>query len=241
MTKSNYRKWKDREFRERGYTTMDCLFDDAKKGFLFEDSDRKARIRRCHRHTAVLPGNLAEGDVVCLVKQRPKKVRRKQDKCQTWTVQYFDRGNGFVQLGNSETFDREGAEKNIAFFRSHNFPITDIWDLDSAFTLFFLPRLKVFIESTRYGIPSNVYNQYLAQELPEDEAEKRAAKAWEDILTRMYEGLTIAYEGPDAEIIRARLKKERNLANQQELWDVEHKMEADARTLFSQYFFSLWD
>ena len=242
MTKSHYQKRKDLEGRTQGFIAMDKrMFADADKGFLFADSKRNEMLRHCHKNIIIHPGELNEGDIVCLMKVRPKKVRRRKYKFSTWKVTYMDRGNGFVQLGNSDTFDKEGAEENIAFLRTHHFDITDTFDLASAFTLFFLPRLKVFIESTRWGIPGNLYLQYIDAGHSEEEATKLAAKEWEDILVRIYEGLTLSFEGPDAEEIRARLKKEHGLTNQKQLWDVENKMEEDAQKLFCEHFFSLWD
>ena len=242
MTKSRRQKKRNLERRETGFITMDNrLFAGIDKGFPFEDSKRKEILRHCHKDTVLYPGELEEGDTVCLVKARPKKIRRRKYRPQVWNVTYMDRSNGFIQLGNSDMFDKEGAEKNLSFLRTHNFDITDVWNLDSAFTLFFLPRLKVFIKSTRCGIPGNLYQQYINTGHTEEEAEKLASEAWEDILVRMYEGLTLAYDGPDAEEIRTRLKKERGITTQHLLWYIEDEMEKDARELFSKHFFSLWD
>ena len=241
MTKSRYQKKRNQEYRTKGYASADKLLEKADKGFLFEDWKRTAILRHCHKNTVLYPGALKEGDIVCLMRMKPKKIRRRKDKFSTWKVQYFDHSHGFIQLGNSDSFDKEGAEENISFVRSHNFDITDVWNLDAAFTLFFLPRLKVFIESTRYGVPGNLYQQYIDAGHTPEEADRLAGKEWEDILVRMYEGLTLAYEGPDTEEIRNRLKKEHGLTTQSQLWDIEHKMEHDAKDLFSIYFFSLWD
>ena len=241
MTKSHYQKRKDLEGRTKGFISADKFLADADKGFLFVDSNRNAMLRHCHKNIIINPGELEEGDTVCLMKIRPKKIRRRKHKYSTWKITYLDRSNGFIQLGNSDSFDKEGAEKNLSFLRTHHFDITDVWNLDSAFTLFFLPRLKVFIKSTRWGIPGNLYRQYIDAGHTDEEASELASKEWENILVRMYEGLTIAYEGEDAETIRARLIKEHGLTNQKQLWDIEHEMEKDAEKLFSEYFFSLWD
>ena len=241
MTKSKRKKRINHDFKTKGYASIDTYLSDADKGFLFSDSNRKDLLRHCHKNVIIHPGCIKEGDIICLTKMRPKKIRHRKLKFSTWKVQYADIANGFIQLGNSDTFDKEGAEKNVSFIRSHNFPITDVWNLDTAFTLFFLPRLKVYIESTRYGIPSNIYHQYLASGHTEKEAEDLAKTEWENILKRLYEGLTILYEGPDAETIRNRIKKERNLTTQKQLWDVERTMEKDAQELFREHFFSLWD
>lgn len=241
MTKSKYQKRKAQEARTKGYITADRLFTEADKGFLFADADRIEMLRHCHKNIVVCPGSLQEGDIVCLTKMRPKKVRRRKLKYSTWKVQYTDIANGFVQLGNFDTFDKEGAEENIAFIRSHTFPITDVWNLETTFTLFFLPRLKVFIESTRYGVPGNIYHQYIDKGYTSEEADKLASEEWEDILKRMYEGLVLYAEADEAESIRKRLIKEHGLTNQTQLWDIEHEMERDAQELFGKHFFSLWD
>jgi len=241
MTKSRKQKRIYQEGKTRGFISADHLLDDADKGFLSDGYDRHKMLEHCHKNKILWPGHIEEGDTVYLMRARPKKMRRKKYKGQFWNVQYLDRGNGFIQLGNQDNFDKEGAEENATFLRSHNFPITDVWNLDTAFTLFFLPRLKVFIESTRYGIPGNFYNQYLVDKVTPEEAEKEAEKAWQNILVQMYEGLTLMVEGPDAEAIRARLKKENGLTTQKQLWDIEYEMERDAQELFGKWFFNLWD
>ena len=241
MTKSKYQKRKAQEARTKRYITADRLFTEADESFLFADADRIEMLRHCHKNIVICPGNLQEGDIVCLTKMRPRKVRRRKLKYSTWKVQYTDIANGFIQLGNSDTFDKEGAEENIAFIRSYNFPITDVWNLDTAFTLFFLPRLKMFIYSTRYSIPNRVYQQYIDNGHTTEEADKLASEEWKNILIQMYEGLTLAYEGPDAKEIRERLIKKYNLTNQRQLWDIENKMERDAQDLFRKHFFSLWN
>lgn len=241
MTKSRHQKRKNQEIREKGYVSADKFLSEADKGFLFEDSDRKEMLQHCHKHVVINPGSIKKGDIVCLIKMRPKKIRRRKRKYTTWKVQYTDIANGFIQLGNSDTFDKEGAEENTAFLRSHNFPITDVWNLDTVFTLFFLPRLKVYINSTRYGVPGDIYHRYIEEGHTSDEAGELAEKEWDNILIRMYEGLMILAEGPEAEEIRERLKKEHGLTTQKQLWDIERSMEKDARELFSKHFFSLWD
>ncbi len=212
-----------------------------KSGFILEDYNKNQILEHCHKNKILWPGNINTGDTVYIMRARPKKRKRKKYAGQFWKIQYYDQGNGFIQLTNTDGFDKEGAEENAAFLRSHTFPITDVWNLDTAFTLFFLPRLKVFIESTRYGIPGNIYHQYIENGYTPEEANKAAEKEWEDILQRMYEGLTLLVEGPDAESIRKRLKKEYHLTNQEQLWEIERKMQADAQDLFSKHFFSLWD
>ena len=241
MTKSRREKKRYQEGKRLGYISADYLLADADKGFLADGYDWHQMLEHCHKNKILWPGHIKEGDTVYLMRARPKKMRRKKYKGQFWKVQYLDSGNGFIQLANQDNFDKEGAEENAAFLRSHNFKITEIWNLDTAFTLFFLPRLKVFIESTRYGVPGNLYHQYLDTGHTSDEADKLAGKEWQNILIRMYEGLTLMVEGPDAEAIRARLKKENELTTQKQLWDIENKMEQDAQELFSKWFFNLWD
>lgn len=241
MTKSKLQKKSIRESKEKGYISADGLLSEAYKGFLSEGYDRHMMLEHCHKNKILWPGHIKDGDIVYIMRARPKKMRRKSYKGQFWKVQYFDRGNGLIQLANQDNFDKEGAEENLAFLRSHNFPITDVWNLDTAFTLFFLPRLKVYMKSTRYGIPGNLYQQYIDAGYTSEDAENLAKTEWENILKRMYEGLTIMYEGPDAEEIRKRLKKELGLMNQHMLWNVENKMEQDAQELFSKWFFNLWD
>lgn len=241
MTKSRRQKSLHRFGKEHGYIPAGKELDRVGNTPLNEKEHDMRLLLHCHKNIIVYPGELEEGDTVCLVKMRPKKIRRRKIKCSTWKVQYLDRANGFLQLGNTDSFDKERAEENISFIRSHNFNITDVWGLETAFTHFLLPRLKVFIESTRYGVPSNIYHQYLDEGYTSDEADKFAEKAWQDILIRMYEGLTLYVDGPDAKEIRTRITKEKNLKTQRELWDIEHKMEQDAQDLFSKWFFSLWD
>lgn len=241
MTKSRRQKSMNKELKTKGYISATEYLSKADKGFPFDDSAGKETIRRCHKDIVLNPGCLKKGDIVCLVKKRPNKIRRRKLKYSTWKIQYADIANGFIQLGNSDTFDKEGAEENISFIRSHNFPITDVWNLDTVFTLFFLPRLKVFINSTRYGIPGDIYQQYIDKGYSQEEASASAEKEWEDILKRMYEGLTLFVEGEDAHEIRTRIKQENKITNQKQLWDIEHKMEKDAMDLFGKRFFSLWD
>ena len=237
MTKSKKQKRRNQFAREHSYIPAD--FKDCNTGFILEHYEKNRMLEHCHKNKILWPGNIKEGDTVYLMRARAKKRRRKKYDGQFWKVQYHDSGNGFIQLANIDKFDREGAEENAAFLRSHTFPITDVWNLDTAFTLFFLPRLKVFIESTRYGIPGNIYHQYLDKGYTSEEASKAAEKEWEDILKRMYEGLTLLTEGPDAESIRKRLRKD--ASDQNQLWKTEREMEADAQDLFSKYFFELWD
>lgn len=241
MTKSRKQKRIHQEYKTKGFCTASDILPDAGKGFLFDGYDRRKILEHCHKNKILWPGHIEEGDTVYLMRARPKKMRRKSYKGQFWKVRYLDRSNGFIQLENQDSFDKEGAEENIAFLRSHTFPITDVWNLETAFTLFFLPRLKVFIESTRYGIPGNIYNQYLDKGYTSEEADKLASEEWEHILKRMYDGLMLYVEGPDAESIRKRIRKEQEPKNQKELWDIERKMKEDAQKLFSEWFFTLWD
>ena len=241
MTKSKRQKQKYQKDKINGFISADGLLSEADKGFLIKDYEKNLLLEHCRKNKALYPGQIEEGDTVYIMRARPKKLRRKSYKGQLWKVNYYDHGNGLIQLANQTSFDREGAEENLTFLRSHNFPITDVWNLDSAFTQFFLPRLKVYIKSTRYGVPGNIYHQYIEQGHTSDEADKLAEKEWEDILKRLYEGLTIMYEGPDVKEIRARLIKEHNLKNQKELWAIELKMEQDAQELFGKWFFNLWD
>ena len=237
MTKSKKQKRRNQFAREHSYIPAD--FKDCNTGFILEHYEKNRMLEHCHKNKILWPGNIKEGDTVYLMRARAKKRRRKKYDGQFWKVQYHDSGNGFIQLANIDKFDREGAEENAAFLRSHTFPITDVWNLETTFTLFFLPRLKVVIESTRYGIPGNIYHQYLDKGYTSEEASKAAEKEWEDILKRMYEGLTLLVEGPDAESIRKRLRKD--ASDQNQLWKIEREMEADAQDLFSKYFFALWD
>ena len=194
-------------------------------------------ISRCHKNKILYPGHLNEGSTVYLMRARPAKNKRKKCQSNMWKIAYLDRENGFIQLNNVKEFDKEGAEENASFFRSHNFPITDIWNLDTVFTLFFLPRLKVFTYSTRYGTP-------MSKELQDDVGNRVKAlskEEWQDILVRMYEGLSVAYGGEDAESIRRRIRREHPDSSQSELWKIENEMEAGAKELFCKYFFDLWD
>lgn len=239
MTKSKKQKRINQFAREHKYIPAD--FKDIKKGFILENYERNRMLEHCHKNRILWPGNIKEGDTVYIMRARAKRRRRKKYGGQFWKVKYYDSGNGFIQLANIDEFDKEGAEKNVAFLRSHNFNITDVWNLETAFTLFFLPRLKVFIESTRYGVPGNIYHQYIDKGYTSEEADKLASEEWENILKRMYEGLVLYAETDEAESIRKRIIKERGLTNQQQLWDIEHEMERDAQDLFGKHFFSLWD
>ena len=194
---------------------------------------RKKLLCHCRKNTRISWGCVSEGEYVYLMRAKP----RKKGKHNMWKVQYSDVGNGFIQLANCTRFDKEGAEENASFIRSHNFPITDVWNLDTAFTLFFLPRLKVFTETTRWGTP--------VVSKPQDNGETGVhaltEEEWQNILVRMYEGLTLAYDGSDAESIRRRLKQEHSEYDQEQLWNLEFEMEEDGKKLFTQYFFCLWD
>ena len=75
----------------------------------------------------------------------------------------------------------------------------------------------------------------------ETSIEGMSEEEWNDILIRMYEGLALTCDGDEAASIRRRLRKENPDANQSDLWQLESKMEQDGRSLFSQYFFDLWD
>lgn len=216
------------------------LFDSYKSDLLIkslEGYEAREMINHCHKNKILYPGQLNEGETVYLMRARPAKNRRKKYQSNMWKIAYLDRGNGFIQLNNVKEFDKEGAEENASFFRSHNFPITDIWNLDTVFTLFFLPRLKVFTYSTRYGAP-------MSKE-PQDDVGNRvkalSEEEWQDILVRMYEGLSVAYDGEDAESIRRQIRKKHPGLSQSGLWKIENEMEADARDLFRKYFFDLWD
>lgn len=228
MTKSKKQKKRDKAYREGKPISYDP------ETFDYAAYEHNKKMAHCKKDSYVAPGELKKGDTVCLVRISPKK---KKDPWKKWSVQYVDEGNGFIQLGNHKKFDKEGAERNASFIRSHNFPITDIWNLDLAFTEFFLPRLKVFIESTRYSTP--VKTKVLDN--GETSIEGMSEEEWNDILIRMYEGLALTCDGDEAASIRRRLRKENPDANQSDLWQLESKMEQDGRSLFSQYFFDLWD
>lgn len=239
MTKSKRQKLRNKRMRETKLIPMDDL--KWEKSPTIEEYEHTELLRHCHKNLMQWPGNIGEGDYVCIMRVRPTKFRRKKYKGCLWKVKYYDSGNGLIHLTNYMKYDKEGAEENLSFFRSHNFPITDLWNLDSAFAEFLLPRLKLFIESTRYGIPGDIYQQYIDKGLSSEEADKAASEEWETILKDMYEGLNLSYNGPDEKSIRAQIRKDNPNASKGEIIHIEAEKEVRARELFSKHFFSLWD
>ena len=239
MTKSKRQKLRNKRIYETKLIPMDDL--KWEKCPTLEEYEHTELLRHCHKNLIQWPGNIEEGDCVYIMRARPTKLRRKKYKGCLWKVKYYDSGNGLIHLTNYAKYDKEGAEENLSFFRSHNFPITDIWNLDSAFAEVLLPRLKLFNESTRYGIPGDIYQQYIDKGLSSEEADKAASEEWETILKDMYEGLNLSYNGPDEKSIRAQIRKDNPNASKGEIIHIEAEKEVRARELFSKHFFSLWD
>ena len=176
-------------------------------------------MRNLHKNLRQAPYDLKKGDYVCIVKAKPSIFKRKKFKNRLWKVDYVDSSNGVCQLNNFSEYDKLRADRNLSFIRSHNFSITDIWDLAGAFTLFFLPRLKVYIEFKRYGFPVGI-----------DE------KEWENKLRILYDGLTLLYEGEDAHFVRTKIVKEHPNINKDDIYKIEFQLEKDAVEIFKQYF-----
>lgn len=240
MTKSKAEKKRNAQLHDDNYISGK-LFKLQDKLPTITELERSEYMRHLHKNLRLSSYDLNEGDSVCVVKVKPSTFRRKKYKNRLWKVDYVDKSNGFCQLSNFKDYDKERAEKNLKFIRSHNFSITDIWDLAGAFTLFFLPRLKVYIETERHGHPADLYLKFKEEGLSEEEATQKAADEWERKLNVLYDGLTLFYDGPDAHFVRTKLEKQFPNIDKNDLHKEEFKLEREAIEIFKEHFFSLWD
>lgn len=240
MTKSKAEKKRNAQLHSDNYVSGK-LFKLQDKLPTITELERNEHMRHLHKNLRLSSYDLNEGDSVCIVKVKPSSFRRKKYKNRLWKVDYVDKSNGFCQLSNFKDYDKERAEKNLKFIRSHNFSITDIWDLAGAFTLFFLPRLKVYIETERHGHPADLYLKFKEEGFSEEEATQKAADEWERKLNVLYDGLTLFYDGPDAHFVRTKLEKQFPNIDKHNLYKEEYKLEREAMEIFKEHFFSLWD
>lgn len=258
MTKSKIEKWLD---SSSGQSESFKSWKRRNKTPSLLELEQTELLRHCHKKVRIHCSGLKKGDAVCLYRAKPKKRRKYQGDL--WYVKYVD-CSGYCELVNASEYDEEGCKENREFFDKYQFPETEIWDLDATLIRFLLPRLKAFIESDRYGYPTNLLNPEsnkntddFSQTSPfkpmaltthfddaedfDEEAEKKAVAAWESILWKMYEGLSLHVDGEDAKSIRTRIKKEHPGFSEDQLWDIEYALESEAMKLFQKYIFDLWD
>jgi hypothetical protein len=98
----------------------------------------------------------------------------------------------------------------------------DIWNLDSTFAAWVIPRLKL-MRDKGHGVPNEVYNVY--HDEPDETRGKLAAELWRVKLNGMIRGFEIIADG-------------KHICATDDSYFVAAKVAID---MFHKYYFDLWD
>ncbi len=103
--------------------------------------------------------------------------------------------------------------------RTRGFDDRDLWSLDYAVIKFIYPRLKLFREQIKWGVP-----RHPTEKGAQGHLRSLSVEEWEGILDEMLEGFQLAVEDDCYPLIGEDHEK------------LEHSM-----NVFRQWFFALWD